>query len=145
MLAVLTIIMYIALFIYLFFFIKYTVNTVYKLHHNKKENMYEENNFRVFSYYKYFSYGAMFLIFLYSIFVSSQWVLKGWIAIFYILFFLSLLFVRKNISLVDHLLNIMYVRNSLEKIDKECLFGAIVKENNKYYFTYRLTRDKFYI
>lgn len=141
----LVIFLYAILFIFLFFFVRKTSEIAYKLHHNKKENIQEEINFRIFGFYKYISYILMMLILIMSILIAPNIRLIGWIYIFNILWVISLMFVKLNIMLIDHLLNVLYIKNALKSVEKELLIGAVVKEQHRFYFSYRLTLDKFYI
>lgn len=139
------ILMYLLLFTFLFLFIKETSKLAYKLNKNKNDNVREDDNLKLFYIYKGISYTMLILILVLSIFLSSNIKLDGWIYIFNIIWVITLLFIKLNISLIDHLLNVMYVRNSVKYIEKEFLIGGILKDNHRFYFSYRLTLDKFYI
>lgn len=137
--------LYIALFLYLYLFINKTSEVAYKIHNNKKENLKEDISFNLFNFYKISSYVIMFIILIAGIFIAPNIRLNGWMYIFYILWIIGVLFIKLNISLIDHLINVLYVKGALKKIEKEYLIGAFVKENNRYCFSYRIKRDKLYI
>lgn len=141
----LVILLYAILFIFLFLFVRKTSEIAYKLYDNKKENVQEEINFRLFGFYKYVSYALMMLILVMSIIIAPNIRLIGWIYIFNALWVISLIFVKLNITLIDHLLNVLYVKHALKSVEKELLIGGIIKEKHRFYFSYRLTLDKFYI
>lgn len=137
--------LFIALTLYLYFFVNKTSKIAYKIQTMKKEQEYEDTCVKVFHMYKYGSYIILFMLLVAGIFVAPNIRLTGWMYLYYLLIIISLFFVRTNIHLIDHLVNVVYVRSSLKKIEKDFLIGAIVKENHRLCFLYRIKKDKIYI
>lgn len=137
--------LFIALTLYLYFFVNKTSQMAYKIQTMKKEQEYEDACVKVFHMYKYGSYIILFILLVAGIFVAPNIRLTGWMYLYYLLIIISLFFVRTNINLIDHLVNVVYVRSSLKKIEKDFLIGAVIKEKHRYCFLYRLKKEKIYI
>lgn len=136
--------LYISLFLFITLFINKTSKIAYMLYNNKTSNAQEDSN-RLFNIYKYVSYIIDIGFVISAILIAPNIRLNGWIFIFYIFWLCSLGFVKLNVSLIEHLFNVLYIKENLIKIEKEYLIGGIVIEGNKCYFTYRLTLSKIYI
>lgn len=123
----------------LFFFTKNFQNTIL----NIKEENNEETAYTYVSFYSKIIYIIFFLLFVFEILIYKHTHILSTIYCF--CWFFIILFLKLHMKLMFKFLDVLFIRNSLSKINCECGVGYIKKIKKKVIFKYRIRNMSFYI
>lgn len=88
-------------------------------------------------------YYSIYIIFLLiSIFLGRHLELKAWLLVFYAEWGLGFLFIMLNFKFLNHYLNVKFVIEALDVVEKEFVIGSIRNDNYIYVLSYRLLNKK---
>lgn len=138
------------LFLYILFvgywiaFTHITLNIAYIVNEKKNSRDNMNDSIRLFNIYKFLSYLTYVLLLIIFIVLSKY--IDSVLGMFILnaLWLLGIGFIKLNILLIDHLLNVLFIPNSLKTLEKELVIGCI-EYNSGLKFKYRLKREMFNI
>ncbi|WP_368262599.1 hypothetical protein [Clostridium disporicum] len=138
------------LFLYILFvgywiaFTHITLNIAYIVNEKKNSSDNMNDSIRLFNIYKFLSYLTYVLLLIIFIVLSKY--IDSVLGMFILnaLWLLGIGFIKLNILLIDHLLNVLFIPNSLKTLEKELVIGCI-EYNSGLKFKYRLKREMFNI
>lgn len=138
------------LFLYILFvgywiaFAHITLNIAYIVNEKKNSSDNMNDSIRLFNIYKFLSYLTYVLLLIIFIVLSKY--IDSVLGMFILnaLWLLGIGFIKLNILLIDHLLNVLFIPNSLKTLEKELVIGCI-EYNSGLKFKYRLKREMFNI
>ena len=138
------------LFLYILFvgywiaFTHITLNIAYIVNEKKNSSDNMNDSIRLFNIYKFLSYLTYVLLLIIFIVLSKY--IDSVLGMFILnaLWLLGIVFIKLNILLIDHLLNVLFIPNSLKTLEKELVIGCI-EYNSGLKFKYRLKREMFNI
>jgi len=134
-----------ALFIaYWVFFTKITLSVAYRVYDRKLKSETMDSSNRIFNIYQFMSYLSYLFVLVIIILLSKYTDIKIAMYILNGLWLLGLGMIKVNVSLIDHLINVLFIPNCLKTIEKEFIIGAI-EYNSGLKFKYRLRREIFNI
>ena len=121
--------------IYLYFYTKKVFTFINENKENKRENLVYENFFK----FKAFSYILYIIPLISSILISKYITLDAWLIIYYFIWALGFIYIYLNIKMLNHILDVIFVKDELNKIEREFLIGCIKKRRGiGYIFKHRL-------
>lgn len=130
--------------VYWFFFTKITLSIAYNVYGKKQKSETMDSSNRVFNLYKIISYVSYVLVLIVIISLSKYANIKIAMHILNWTWILGLGMIKVNISLIDHLINVLFIPHGLKTIEKDFIIGAI-EYNSGLKFKYRLRREVFNI
>lgn len=133
------------LIIYQIFFTRQLFKFILKVQgENSKDNFIprEDDCYSDLLKYKIVYYSLFFLLLMASFFIGRYLELKAWINLYYIEWLLCCLYMKLNFSFLTHFLNVKFIPQELEKIEKEFVIGCVKFQNNKYMVKYRILNKK---
>ena len=140
----------IVLFLYALFtlywgvFTHITLSIAYSINNDKLTNQSIDSSVRTFNLYKGLSYFIYILVLIVIIVLSKYTDVKIAMYILNGLWLLGLGMIKVHISLIDHLINVLFIPKSLKTIEREFVIGCIEYDSGLK-FKYRLKREMFNI
>lgn len=120
---------------YLYFYTKKVLDFINRNKENKREELVYEDFFK----FKAFSYTLYILPLIISILISRYITLDAWLVVYYCIWALGFIYISLNIKMLNHVLDVIFVKDALNKVEREFLIGCVKKRRGVgYVFKYRL-------